>query len=399
MNEPVQRPTRDRCPGVVDPHPAADGALARIRLLGGALTPAQMQTLAQVSAEFGDGFLELTARANIQVRGIADVDAVAERLTAAGLLPGGDREKIRNIDVSSLTGRISGHIDVRDLAEALDAALRTDHGLTGLSGRFLFGVDDGRGDVVARRPDVCAVVRPGAHLGTLSPADILIDGTPAGSVADRSDAPSAMIDVARDMVRIAAAAESGSRRPWRVRDLDAGGRNDLIGSARARLATSAAAPDAAETVRAPSAPVVGWFEQDDGLVLLGAVVELGRLPARPAEFLAAIGAPIIVTPDREILICDLTEGAAETVVRVLAPMGVIFDADSPWVKVSSCAGAPGCVKSHAPVRADVAQRVDSDVAVTEREHWVGCARGCGSPAQSHMRVEAGPGGYRRQRIG
>ena len=75
----------------------------------------------------------------------------------------------------------------------------------------------------------------------------------------------------------------------------------------------------------PAAPVVGWFDQDDGQVLLGAVVELGRLPARLAEFLAAVDAPIVLTPDREILLCDLGEGVAETVVRVLAPMGLIFD--------------------------------------------------------------------------
>ena len=140
---------------------------------------------------------------------------------------------------------------------------------------------------------------------------------------------------------------------------------------------------------------MGWFDQDDGRVLLGAVVELGRLPARLAEFIAAVEAPVVFTPDREILVCDLGEGVAETVVRVLAPMGLIFDAASPWAQISSCAGAPGCSRGLAEVRADVSERVESGLPVTEREHWVGCDRGCGSPREPHLRVEATGAGYRR----
>ena len=80
-------------------------------------------------------------------------------------------------------------------------------------------------------------------------------------------------------------------------------------------------------------------------VLLGAVVELGRLPARLAEFIAAVEAPVVFTPDREILLCDLGEGVAETVVRVLAPMGLIFDAAAPLLRVSACVGDHGCARA------------------------------------------------------
>ncbi|MBE7162667.1 MAG: precorrin-3B synthase, partial [Williamsia herbipolensis] len=50
----MSRPS-DRCPGVLDPHPAADGLVARIRLPGGAVTPTQMQALAAFAAKHGDG--------------------------------------------------------------------------------------------------------------------------------------------------------------------------------------------------------------------------------------------------------------------------------------------------------------------------------------------------------
>ncbi|MFD0454653.1 hypothetical protein ACFQZK_31675 [Rhodococcus aetherivorans] len=42
--------------------------------------------------------------------------------------------------------------------------------------------------------------------------------------------------------------------------------------------------------------------------------------------------PLVVTPWPVLLLCDLDEWAAEQVVRVLAPMGLIFDADSPALR-------------------------------------------------------------------
>ncbi len=102
-------------------------------------------------------------------------------------------------------------------------------------------------------------------------------------------------------------------------------------------------------------PPVGWIEQDDGRVALGAAVPLGVLSAHVAEYLAAIAAPLVVTPWRSVLVCDLDEGVAETALRVLAPLGLVFDENSPWLSVSSCTGSPGCAHSAADVRADAAR--------------------------------------------
>ncbi|GAC48460.1 precorrin-3B synthase [Gordonia aichiensis NBRC 108223] len=377
----VGRTTSDRCPGVFAPHPAADGALARIRLLGGSVTAEQLSVLARVASEYGDGFIDLTARANVQIRAIRDVDAVADALVDAGLVPSSTHEKVRNIEVSPFSGRVGGLTDVRPVARALDQALRADEALAALSGRFLFGLDDGHADIVSSGTDVCGWARV-ARNGSVG-FDIVIGGENAGSVARESDVAQALLAVARDVLDVAPDA-------WRISDLTSSDRAELFDRARGRLddplrpgPLDAAADD----------PRVGWFEQNDGRVLLGSVVELGRLPARLAEFLAAVEAPVLFTPDREILICDLGEGVAETVVRVLAPMGLIFDAASAWARVTSCAGAPGCSRGLAPVREDVARRVASGAPVTEREHWVGCARGCGSPRRPHLRVEATDVGY------
>jgi precorrin-3B synthase len=138
-----------------------------------------------------------------------------------------------------------------------------------------------------------------------------------------------------------------------------------------------------------SGPPVGWLPQDDGRVTLGAAVPLGVLQARVAEFLAAIGAPLAITPWRSVLVFDLDEGVADTALRVLAPLGLVFDGNSPWLSVSACTGSPGCEHSVADVRADAAAALD-DPADGHR-HFVGCDRACGSPSTGDVLVATGDG--------
>ena len=158
--------------------------------------------------------------------------------------------------------------------------------------------------------------------------------------------------------------------------------------------TTGFAPTAPPGRLAPAdgVPPVGWITQDDDLVTLGAAVPLGVLPARTAEFLAAIDAPLVITPWRSVLVCDLTEPVADTALRVLAPMGLVFDENSPWLSVSACVGSPGCERSTADVRSDAIRAVESG-GPTPRRHYVGCERACGSPVDGEVLV-ATPDGYR-----
>ena len=138
---------QDACPGALQVHQAADGALVRIRLPGGELSPAQLAVSAGVAADHGGGTLELTSRGSLQIRGITDTAEVAAQVAAAGLLPSATHERARNIVASPLSGRAGGLADVRLWVGELDAAIQADGVLSGLPGRFWFGIDDGRGDV------------------------------------------------------------------------------------------------------------------------------------------------------------------------------------------------------------------------------------------------------------
>ena len=339
-------------------HQAADGPLARIRLPGGYLEPQQLQTLAAAAADLGNGELELTVRGNIQLRAVSDPDELARRVADAGLLPSLTHERARNIVASPLTGRVGGALDVREHVRALDELLQADADLAGLPGRVLFSIDDGSDDVSGLGADV------GLHAVSNHEFALLLAGADSGARIPIDDGVAHVIAAARTFLDLRSD-------EWRLAEVEGG-------PARVLAALAVETVDAALDFAAGEPPI-GWLPQDDGLVSLGAGLRLGVLPARTAEFIAAVERPIIVTPWRTLLLCDLDEAVAETVVRVLAPMGLIFDANSPWLQVSACAGQPGCAKALADVRSDLTEVVESGLPIVGRQHWSGCGRRCGRP--------------------
>ena len=118
-----------------------------------------LRSLVEVAEEHGDGRVHPTSRANLQVRafpgsqGRLSCEALAA-LEETGLLPTRTHELVRNVMVSPQTGLAGGRADLRAVARELDDRLCADPDLATLPGRFLFVLDDGRGDLVARSCDL-----------------------------------------------------------------------------------------------------------------------------------------------------------------------------------------------------------------------------------------------------
>jgi precorrin-3B synthase len=375
----------DRCPGVLRVHEAADGGVARVRLPGGLVSAAQLAALAGAATQLGDGALELTSRGNVQLRGLAAgvEETLAGRLAPVGLLPSATHERVRNIVASPLAG-IDTPDDLAPLVVRCDTALREVPRLSELSGRFLIALDDGRWDVARLDADVVAVTRGArAWVGAL---DVPAEQTVAAVVA----------------VAVAFLDERGAQgsAAWRVRELD-GGLDRVcrraaraIPGARPRpvAAPPAAAPPAAAPPAAGPAEPVGAIPQADGGTALAVVAPLGRLGAGQASLLADLAGPrgLRVTPWRSVVVPDVTDLAAATAAAAQAGFGV--DAASPWYRVSSCVGRPGCAKALADVRSDATAGPNRWPGRQVR--WSGCERRCGRPADTEIDVVATPGGYR-----
>lgn len=189
------RDRTDRCPGIFRPWPAEDGALVRLRLAGGRLPSQALVDLVGVAEEYGDAQVRLTARANLQLRAMPlDGDrlppAVVAAIEATGLLPSRTHELVRNIMASPQSGLAGGRAKLRPVVEELDRLLCGDPRMAELPGRFLFVLDDGRGDLVNRSLDLGAVA--------ISPfaAQLRVGSDRWGAIVPLAQVPTALVDLA-----------------------------------------------------------------------------------------------------------------------------------------------------------------------------------------------------------
>ncbi|MBF6043893.1 cobalamin biosynthesis protein CobG [Streptomyces sp. NRRL B-1677] len=404
---PSAGPVRERgdaCPGALRLHAADDGALARIRLPGGLLTTHQAMGLARISEDLGDGHLDLTSRGNVQLRGLAEDcgGTVAGRLREHGLLPSDRHDRIRNVAASPLCGldgwradsgpdsspdSASGSegapADVHAWARELDELLCADDAgadLTALSGRFLFGLDDGRGDIVALRPDVTLIAsgpgRAGLHFGTSGP----------GLCVAAADAPRAAVLAAAEFL---AAREACGSTAWRVRELPAGQRPAAGGLAERLTAAGIACTPLPSPLRLPlgEPPAPGVVTGPGGLRALSVTAPLGRLTSTQVRVVSRMAldsgsGEVRVTPWRGLVVPGFPAAKAPGLLAVLAHAGFVTSADSAWHRAGACAGRPGCAKSLADVRADAADCLAGGQpagAAALPVYWSGCERRCGHP--------------------
>lgn len=203
----------DMCPGVFRPWQADDGLLVRLRLVGGLISGDVFESLLRVSETYGDGAIHLTGRANLQVRGISGDGCLTDEVVAAfehtGLVPAREHELVRNIMVSPQSGYAGGRADLRSTAAELDRMLVAEPELGRLPGRFLFVLDDGRGDLVGTPADLGLVALDADRVQ-------LRIGDGWGACMPRTDAPAALVGLARDFL---GARGSGPQAPWHVREL------------------------------------------------------------------------------------------------------------------------------------------------------------------------------------
>ncbi|MEV7927968.1 hypothetical protein [Kitasatospora sp. NPDC088779] len=385
----------DACPGALRLHPADDGALARVRLPGGLLTVRQALALADAAEALGDGELETTSRGNVQLRGLASHCGaeLAERLRAVGLLPSDTHERVRNIVASPLAG-LDGHgfADVQAWVRELDARLCASDWAAGLSGKFLFALDDGRGDVAAFDADVTLIAGPDGS------ALLRLGRAAHGRPAPAGQEVTAVLDAARTFLDVLR--ESG-RKAWHLREVP-----ELLPAGPVPVpAFAGAAPAVGVVPTAGAVRTVGPLATAAGGAVAGGLsvgMRFGRAGAAQwRELAGACAGEIRLTPWRGAVL----PGAPADRLPALAAAGFRTAPGSPWERATACTGLPGCAKSRADVRADAARALDAAAVAGSPPvtglptaglpvHWSGCERRCGHPAGRWVDVLATGQGYR-----
>lgn len=375
----------DHCPGVLAMHEAEDGLLVRIRLPGGRVSAGQLETVAALAA-IGNGLVEITARANLQVRGLPEGagTTAARLLEEAGLLPSRTHERVRNILASPLAGRHPRSLAATDgVVDDLDRRLCADTRLARLPGRFLFAVDDGSGAVLEQRADVALVAcAPDGRDLSGSRFTLAIASRRTTVSLDPAGAVESALEAARAFLELRAASE---RPVWRVGELTGGAamlmqrlglRNDPAGLGQVGMGVAA----------------VGVCEQRDDAVAVTALTPLGRLSRAALTGLAAVarayGSDVRVSATRTVTIVDVVRDRAESLVCDLNRLGLVTSPGSGWQDLSACAGLGACSKARVDVRAAAEHRAAARAPGAPREHWSACERRCGQPRGVGVSVAA-----------
>lgn len=336
------------CPGALRPMESGDGLVVRVRVPGGRLTAHQAQSLAALADAHGNGLIDLSARANLQLRGVHNHAALLEGLAALALLdPNPAAESRRNVLTTPFW---SPGDDTPALAAALEEALAASD--LALPGKFGFAIDTGPAPVL-----------------TLSSADIRLERGPHGLHLRPDGAALALPVTPAEAIPQALALAH-----WFLA-------NDGAANNRGRMAALIArgtplpagyisTPSPAPATQTPGPTPQGW--------LVG--LPLGRLTAATLAQIAT--APIRLTPWRMLLIENSPPPLTD----------LILHPDDPRLRVTACPGAPACPQAHAPVR-DLALQLAPRVPKGQTLHLSACAKGCAHPAPADLCLTATPHGF------
>lgn len=338
------------CPGALHPMQSGDGLVVRIRPFGGWLSQEQASGIATLSTEFGNGILDLSSRANVQLRGVAVADhsALIDGLRHLNLIDTSvEIEQRRNIVVTPFwrEGDATQHF-MTALTQALIASTAPP-----LPHKFGFAIDTGPAPVLQD-----------------APADIRLERSANGALLLVAEGwkkakpinPKEGIEEA-----VALANWFMDRRTDETR--------------MAKLLSYVPPPEGFTEDRQTQTdrPAPGLTGQG---MLCG--FAFGQLHASLLGQIAEI-APLRLTPWRMLLIESQSLPALD---------GLITAPDDPLLKITACTGAPACAQALGDTRR-LAHALARRRKTSHRLHVSGCAKGCAHPKPAATTITATRAGY------
>jgi precorrin-3B synthase len=345
------------CPSAYRPMLSGDGLVVRVRARAGRLSAVQADGIADLAARYGNGLIDLTGRANLQIRGVsvAHHPALLDDLAQLGLIDADEEcEAQRNLVVAPFWAEGD---DTHSLATELERALATRQ--LGLPSKFGFAIDCGPTRALAETPADIRIEcsREGGLI-------VRADGAEQGRAVERSEAVATALLLAEWFVASGGATEGRRRMASHL----AGGAHLLdVFAGNARPAPAMAMPS----------PGL----RDDG-ALVG--LAFGQMQGETLNSLAGMANGLRLTPWRMVLIEGLRQMPQHG--------GLVTEAGDPILRVAACTGAPACPQAYAETRV-LAAALAPSLANDTRLHVSGCAKGCAHPGASSITLVGTAGGF------
>lgn len=338
------------CPDAWRPMLSGDGLLVRVKPRLGRLTREQVLGLCEAALAHGSGLIDLTSRANLQIRGVGEAQwpALVERLVALDLAQAEAALESRRTILVAPDWREGdeSHRVARDLLARLEE-------LPELPGKVGFVIDAGPAPMLGGESGDFRIER-GAHGGLILRAD----GRPAGVALAPGEEVDALIPLAR----------------WFV--ASGGGMAGRMARHEAEL------PDWALGTTLPAAPAPAIAPGSHSLGHAHGLA-FGRIEARvlASLFDAPSARALRLTPWRVLVV----EGGG-----TVAGTDLLADPADPLLRADACPGAPHCPQATVATR-DLAR--DLAPLVAGRLHVSGCAKGCARPAPADVTLTGRDGRF------
>jgi precorrin-3B synthase len=385
------------CPGALRPMLSGDGLIVRVRPQSATLGLDELAVLVDAAGLFGNGHIDLTRRANLQIRGVSEatLPQLHEVIARLGLLDDSpDGEAVRNVMINPLAGIDPAEVlDVRSIGGELARLLASEKSLWALPTKFGFIVDGGglldlaeqRGDVrlaaIADGPNSAVAVGLEARGGVEWLGSIF----PGAAAAAAIETGLAFIGVASREKR------------QRMRDLSDEGLasiRSVIGPRLDALRENPRNADARLIKRA------GLIELGAGRLAVGIAAPFGRVEADQfrmlADAIAAHGVKAIrLSPWRALYAEVPSEQSGQSILVVAASVGLIVDPGDPLLQIEACPGAPGCQSTSLDTRGDGRRLAGllPRFGFTGTIHVSGCAKGCAKSGTSDLVLVGAEGRY------
>lgn len=382
---PLPSMVRGACPSLSAPMQTGDGLLVRLRPSTPGLTVAQLRGLAEAAQRHGNGLIEITARGNLQLRGMRpeSIGGLAADIDRAGIVP----ETGVAIEVPPLSGIDPSEIaDAGGLAKHLRDAIDSLHPKPVLAAKLSIIVDGG-GRVVL--DGLLADIRlkavhaaDGRQLWRLAIAGTQATAKPLADLTGEQ-AVSGVITLVKALAAIGPRA--------RGRDLD-------IASLQAQLSTAPGFSCAESTA---SASPIGLIPLDEQHTAVGLRPAFGQIHAQDLIcFLDVAGVAgvheIRTGPEHSLLLLGLPRDHIEDVLVAAAERGFQTRADDPANYAIPCSGAGACASAHYSTRqtaADLIKLCPELLDGSLKVHLSGCIKGCAHPSPAMLTIVGAATGY------
>jgi precorrin-3B synthase len=385
------------CPGALRPMQSGDGLIVRVRPRCGMFSLDELLVLADAAGRFGNGHIDLTRRANLQIRGVGEenLPGLQDVIGSLGLLdPTPEQESVRNLMISPLAGIDPAEVlDIRGIVGELAGMLASEQALWALPSKFGFVVDGGGSLTLAdERADIrLTAVRDGADpvvaigLGTQAGIDWLGSVSPATAAAAAREAACAFLKVI----------SNGTRQ--RMRDLSAEGLASIRSATKRRFDPLTRDPGQINVSRDRR---VGLLDLGSGQFAVGVAAPFGRVETDQLRKLAgetaAFGVKEIRLSPWRILYAEVPDASAgNAILAAASAAGFIADPYDPLLRIEACPGAPACGSTSLDTRGD-ARRL---AALLTRfgfggtVHVSGCAKGCAKSGAADLTLVGVDGLY------